>query len=205
MDSSLITGLEGKAPFVATLYTLTLPGGTYRWTDGGFVVWGGNTYRARNSLGVISESEEISDGIDSEATINAVTFFPSDDTAFDSLSAFAAQGSVITTHLAAIDFETGLLIGTPEELLRAEFDEPRLADNGNALIVDCITEESRMLEDNDERRLTDPFHQSAWPGELGLSNVSASVLHRYWRKDRPSSITTGTFGGRTVRTGAGSF
>ncbi len=189
MDSGLITELEGKAPFVAILYTVTLPGGTIRWTDGGFVVWGGNTYRALTDHGTISDSEEISDGIDNEATINAVTFMPADDTAFGNLSAFSAQGSVITTHLASIDFETGLLVGTPEELLRAEFDEPRLADNGNVLIVDCITEESRMLEDDDQRRLTDTAHQEAWDAELGLSNVSSLPLHRYWRKDRPSAIS----------------
>lgn len=204
MDAGLISDLESKAPFLVTLYTLELDDATIRWTNGGFVVWGGNTYSALNAYGTISESEEISDGIDSEATINAVTVFPADNTAFAALSSMEAQGAPVSTHLATVDFETGLLSGDPEELLRAEIDEPRLAANGGALILDCITEESRMLEANDERRLTDPAHRGAWPDELGLSNVTGLPLRRYWRKSRPSAIVYGVNGGRTVRTGASS-
>ena len=45
MDSLLIAALEGQAPTVVHLVTVTLSGATVRWLDTGLeVVWDSNTY-----------------------------------------------------------------------------------------------------------------------------------------------------------------
>lgn len=190
MDADLIADLASKAPITVLLYTVYLSEETtIRWTDGGFVYWGGDLYQARTSYGVISESEEITDGVDSEATINALTIYPADSAAFDALSAYGAQGAVVTHHLATVDFETGLLIGEPELLLRCELDQPRLGvGSGLSLIIDCITEEARMLEPNEEQRLTDSFHKKVWGSlEKGYAFVIDLLQKVYWRDDDPDN------------------
>jgi hypothetical protein len=96
------------------------------------------------------------------------------------------QGSLVTIHLGTVNPATGLLIGEPELLFRGELDQPRLASGqSQTLIFDCITEEARMLEPNEEQRLTDSFHQSVWPGELGYDKVTELEQTVFWRADDP--------------------
>lgn len=188
MDSTLRTELEKISFTEVLLITVALPDGTIRWTDGGTVVWEGQVYTARDATyGAILGMEPIEDGVDTQATVCALTLAPKDSTAFNALIAPGVQGSPVTVHLGAVNRSTGALIGEPDLIVRLELDQPRIAAGGAQMVFDCITEEARMLEPNEERRLTDVFHQLAWPGELGLSNVTAVKQHRYWRADRPNN------------------
>ncbi|KQS55896.1 hypothetical protein ASG17_07550 [Brevundimonas sp. Leaf363] len=188
MDADLIAELASKAPFTVILVTIKLDGSTtIRWTDGGFVRWGGEVYRALTAWGTVSEVGEISDGVDAEVTSCTLSLMPSSDDAFADLVAPEVQGAEVLIHFGAVDFETGRLVGEPDLLLRAELDEPRLSGTGGELSYDLITEEARMLEANDERRLTNSFHQSVWPGELGLSHVDGLTKKIYWRTTAPNN------------------
>jgi hypothetical protein len=189
MDATLITALEGQAPTLVHLVTVTLSSATVRWMDtggSGFVVWGANTYRAEDAVyGALGAIGAIEDGADGQATVCDLTIL-CDETAMALWIDPAEQGSLVTIHLGAINQATGLLIGTPELLFRGELDQPRLsAGRGQTLIFDCITEEARMLEPNEEQRLTDSFHQSVWPGELGYDMVSELEQTVFWRADDP--------------------
>lgn len=188
MDLDLIEELSSKAPMTALLYTWVLSDSvTIRWTDGGFLRWGGNLYRAKTTYGVISRTDEIVDGIDNEVTSCGIDVLPADQDAYDAMVAYEAQGSVITQHLAAVDFATGLLIGEPDLLLTSEVDEVTVAAAAGGITIHTITEEARMLEPDDQRRATDAFHQSIWPGELGYSNKTTLRRKRYWRLDNPNN------------------
>jgi len=187
MDADLIAELAAQAPITVLLVTYDLPDQTVRWTDGGFVVWDDELYEARTSFGVISEVGEISDGVDGEATSCAITLMPADNDSFSAMIAPEVQGSVVTIHLGAVDFQTGLLVGEPDLLLRCEVDVPRLTGSAGALVHDTITEETRMLEVNDERRLTHPFHTDVWPDEDGYKNVTGLKVKIYWRASDPNN------------------
>ena len=191
MDSSLITALGGAAPTLVHLVTVTLSGATVRWLDAGgsgFVVWGANTYKAEDAtygaLGVIGAIE---DGADGQATVCDLTIL-CDGTAMALWIDPVEQGSLVTIHVGAVTPSTGLLIGEPELLFRGELDQPRLAaGRSQTLIFDCITEEARMLEPNEEQRLTDSFQQSVWPGDLGNEHISDVEKKIYWRADDPNN------------------
>jgi len=191
VDSSLITALAGAAPTLVHLVTVTLSGATVRWLDAGgsgFVVWGANTYKAEDAtygaLGVIGAIE---DGADGQATVCDLTIL-CDGTAMALWIAPAEQGAVVTIHLGAVTPSTGLLIGEPELLFRGELDQPRLAvGKAQTLILDCITEEARMLEPNEEQRLTDSFQKSVWPGDLGNEHISDVEKKIYWRANDPNN------------------
>lgn len=187
MDADLEAELASKAPFTVLLVTYYLGGEVVRWTDGGFVRWDDDLYQAKTSLGVLSEISEISDGVDGEASSADVTLLPADNDAFATLVAPDIQGCTVSIHFGAVSFETGQLIGEPDLLFRGEVDVPRLTRSGAALIHECITEEARMLEVNAERRLTDAFHQSVHPGELGYANVTGLDEKIYWRAEEPNN------------------
>ena len=188
MDPDLIDELEGPAPLGVHLVTVTLPGDTIRWTDGGFVVWDAQTYREVDAtFGTLSELEAVEDGAGDQATSWAITIMPPIAAVTD-LAAEEAQGSVITLHLGAVDRATGLLVGGPELLQRVELDVASLGVSSDLTVnLECITEEARMLEPNEERIQSDAFHQKVWPGELHYEFQTRAKIKVYWRADDPNN------------------
>ncbi len=191
MDASLITALQGAAPTLVHLVTVTLSGATVRWMDtggSGFVVWSGNTYSAEDATyGALGAIGAIEDGADGQATVCDLTIL-CDATAMALWIAPERQGSLVTVHLGAVNPSTGVLIGEPELLFRGELDQPRIAaGRGQTLIFDCITEEARMLEPNEEQRLTDSFQKAVWPGDLGNEHITDVEKKIYWRATDPNS------------------
>ena len=191
MDSALITALQGQAPTLVHLVTVTLSGATVRWMDtggSGFVVWGANTYKAEDATyGALGAIGAIEDGADGQATVCDLTII-CDGTAMALWIDPAEQGSLVTVHLGAVTPATGLLIGEPELLFRGELDQPRIAaGKSQTLIFDCITEEARMLEPNEEQRLTDSFQKSVWPGDLGNEHITDVEKKIYWRANDPNN------------------
>lgn len=206
MDEDLIEALEGPAPVIVHLVTVELPDTTLRWTyEGGFVVWGANTYQFSDAAyGVLGRLSEMEDGVTGNATPLDLSIL-CDTEAMADLIAPDVQGSLVTVHLGAVDRATGLLVGEPELLFRAELDQPNIAA-GPSLGLDfqCITEEARCLEPNEEQRLTSAFHKSVWPGELGYDFVTDLEQKVYWRMDDPTNavVRTGPLG-RIVAAAAG--
>lgn len=187
MDSSLVTALQGQAPTLVHLVTVTLADATVRWLDAGgsgFVVWGANTYKAEDATyGALGAIGAIEDGADGQATVCDLTIL-CDGTAMALWIDPEEQGAPVTIHLGAVAPSTGLLIGEPELLFRGELDQPRISSGqGQSLVFDCITEEARMLEPNEEQRLTSSFHESVWPGELGYAFVTDLLQKVFWRAD----------------------
>lgn len=194
MDASLVTALQGAAPTLVHLVTVTLSAATVRWMDtggSGFVVWSGNTYSAEDATyGALGAIGAIEDGADGQATVCDLTIL-CDSTAMALWIAPARQRSLVTVHLGAVTPTTGLLIGEPELLFRGELDQPRIAaGRGQTLIFDCITEEARMLEPNEEQRLTDSFQKAVWPGDLGNEHMTDVEKKIYWRASDPNGAIT---------------
>jgi len=186
MSLALFAALEAEAPLTVTLTTLTLPGRTVRWTDGGFVKWGDQIYVARDDVyGVVGSISEIEDGADGQATRCSITILPPDATAMVQLASPAVQGSPITIHTGSVDRLTGLMIGDPDEDLVGELDYGRLAVGESlSMVLECGTEEALQLELNADQRLSDSYHQSVWNGELGLTHLTGVTrkIHWTWRR-----------------------
>lgn len=188
MDSLLIAALEGQAPTVVHLVTVTLSGATVRWLDTGLeVVWDSNTYaREDATYGYLGALGAIEDGADGQATVCDLSIL-CDLTALALWVDPDEQGGTVTIHVGAVDHDTGLLIGEPDLLFRGELDQPRLAVADTlTLVFDCITEEARMLEPNEEQRLTASFHKAVWPNEEGYDFVVDLEQRVYWRADDPN-------------------
>ena len=184
--AATFTALGTAAPTLVHLVTIDALG--IRWTDGGFVSWSGNLYASEDSTyGWLGGIGAIEDGADGQATVCDLTII-CDETALALWVDPTVQGSIVTVHLGTLDRDTGRLIGGPDLLFRGELDQPRLsAGAGLTLIFDCITEEARMLEPNEEQRMTDSFHQSVWPGDLGCEHISDVEKKIYWRANDPNN------------------
>jgi hypothetical protein len=191
MDATLKAALQGAAPTTFTAVSIAISGGaTIRLVSGGVVTIGGNVYSAEDATyGTLGGVETIADGADGQATRCTITLFPPSSSAITALAAATAQGSTVIVYQGAVNTSTGASIGTVETLFTGELDFPKLAISANAyaLTLECGTEESRLLEPNEERKLSDAFHQTCWSGELGLTFATRLTRKIYWRATDPST------------------
>lgn len=199
MHADLIAAMKAGWPLFH-LVTVTLPGHTIRWMlERGFVKWDGQTYKSRDATyGLLSEIDDITDGIDDDGTPVQITIIPPSLASMEALAAADAQGGWVTIHLAAKNPVTGILVDDPYLLHLGELDQPRLRPGKTRkLEYDIITGEARGLQPNEEQRQTDAFHQFIWPGELGNEYATDGTKRSYWREDEPRNAI-GLLAGRGV-------
>lgn len=200
MDSALLSALQGIAPRLVTLVKLKLPDADVLWCDGGFVVWGADTYAAEHEdYGVISTLSPIRDGSDGQATRVEMEVLPATDAGVAGLISADAQGSPMTWWEGSVDPVSGLLTGEPTLKFCGEYDRPRLSvGTSRGFVLEFGTEAERQLEPNEEWRLNDAHQQSVWPGDLGCLHVTDNPKKIWWR-----AVQRGVGGGSTPWVGGG--
>lgn len=205
MDSAAIAGRSGKAVWLVQLFRLTTSDFTLRLTTGGFLVWGSELFVQRDpTYGTLGDLPLFEDGVDNQTTRADFTLYPANHAALATLADRKHQGALIEVFDAAVDPNTGLMMGEPDPLFRGEYDFARYVIGSNEeLIIECGTEEARLNEPNEDRRLSDPHHREVWPGELGMSHVTGLGRTIYWRAEQPGSSGGGMRGGGGYVSGGG--
>ena len=194
-----------------TAVRIELPDGedTYvvRLLNGGQAVLSGETFTGRDSrFGTIESVSNFSDGIDDQATTGHIVLRPATDEAIEVLASPLAQGAPVEVFQGAIDTDTGGVYGV-ELLFRGEINYGALAadEDNRVMRLELVTEEARALEPNDERRLSHSFHQSIWPGEMGLSHVTGVIQRDFWRIRKPAMSYGGSLSPGMGGSGGGYF
>jgi hypothetical protein len=205
--------LSAASPTWFGAVRIDLPGYSLRLLDGAGVATfadaspGGGTYRGRDPIyGVLAAIEEISDGVGDEAPALGLTLHPASDAAAADLASPAMQGAPASIFVGAIDRATGLVVPDPELVFVGELDVPTLRStrHGRSLELELVSTFERFFADDEGARLADGFHQSLWPGELGLAFVTGVERTVYWGMDAPPpAVVTGragnAFAGRAGR------
>ncbi len=201
MDSTLKTEFEAAGLTTFTAVSIALSGGTIYLVSGGAdITIAAQLYTAYHATyGALGEVDIINDGIDGQTTRASITLHPPSSAAIAALSAVGEQSARVYVYQGAVNTATGASIGTVETLFWGELDYPSLSisEAGYALTMECGTEEARLLERNEERKLVDSFHQACFSGELGLEKVTALVRKVYWRASSPSSSAS-SFAGKGI-------
>jgi hypothetical protein len=179
---------------------IQLPNHTVRLLDGsGEVPFGGDTYTGRDPIfGVLAAIDTLTDGVGDEAPALSITLLPASDAAAATLASASMQGSPVTLSLGALDPMTGAVIPDPMLLFLGELDQPRLSKDGGKreLEYECVSSFERLFDNDEGARLSDSYHQSIWPGEKGMSNVTGIIKTIYWGVESPrGSISYGGGGG----------
>lgn len=190
MDATLKAALEGAGFVTFTAVSFALSGGTIYLSSGVDVTISGQLYSAYNSTyGSLKDVDVIADGSDGQASRGTVVVSAPSMSAMSTWVANCSQGTAVYIYQGAINPSTGASIGTVETLLRGEIDVPRIAPGLGVfdLTWEVGTEELRLLERNEERKLSDAFHQSCFSGETGLSRTSALTRQIPWRAKDPAA------------------
>ncbi|WP_202960964.1 hypothetical protein [Sphingobium sp. HDIP04] len=169
---------------------IELPSYTLRLVDGSAtVVIGGETYVGQDpTFGTIAEMSELAEEIGDSAPEITVALFPPDVTATATLSHPNMQGGRATLMVGAVDPISGIAIGTPEILFLGEIDVPTISvDQQGARKVEytIVSVFERLFEIEEGQRAQNAWHQSIYPGELGLEHMTGTDVNLYWGAKPP--------------------
>ncbi|WP_342248602.1 hypothetical protein [Sphingomonas sp. OTU376] len=172
------------------LLKIELPGHTVRLCGGGQVVFGGDTYTARDSLfGMLQEADELTQGIGSILPGASLTFVPPPDVPALSLNDPAYQGCRIRGWTVEIDPDLGTVTGSEIEI-DGIIDVPVLRSpaSGRLLEVSWVSAWQRLFSVDEGNLLNSVAHQKVHPGERGLDNTTGVTKSVAWGTN---SVRTG--------------
>lgn len=201
MSPAMLAALQARNPLLVYLLRIELPGYTIRLVDGsGFAVWGAEIFTGSDpEFGTISGFGEFTESEGTEAPRQAVQLLTKNNSALARLTAPSAQGSPVSIYAAAIDPETGAIIGEPDPRFLGELDdaENTLGKNGALLELECSTVWERLFDDNEGSRWNDTFWQYLYGSNArafqGITNVGGKM---FWGYNGPSSGSGGSsYGG----------
>ncbi|MFZ2995954.1 hypothetical protein [Sphingobium sp.] len=194
MDATLKNALAQPAVLLFGALKIELPGYTLRLLDGSAVLQiGSEIYVGRDeTFGTISSISEVAEEIGDSAPEITITLYPADVAANAVLSHPDMQGAVVTLMAGAVDSATGTVIGTPEILFLGEIDVPTIGidqQGARTLEYSVVSVFERLFEVEEGQRASNGWHQSIYPGELGLDYMTGTDVNLYWGAKPPQGQT----------------
>lgn len=184
LTPALDAALRCISPLVFGAISLELPDATVNLLDGaGILSFGGKTYVGEDpTYGVLSDIDDLTDGVGDSAPAFLVTLLPSGDAAASALAAPTMQGSRVTVWMGAVDQTTGLPIPDPDLVFLGELDVPTLRSNVTERRVDyeVVSVFERLFEGDESARLSPGHHRSIFPNEAGMDFVTGVDQPVYW-------------------------
>lgn len=194
LSSAMVTALAkaGIMPFVAL--RMTLPSVTLCLLDGSAVLtFSGSTFVGEDpTYGALASVEDFADGGEDEAPRIRFVLNPKSLAALTVLAAASNQGSRVEIWEGLIDLNTGLPVDSPMLVFDGFYDQPNWAPLAMELSIDCGSIFELFFENEEGVRLTDSFHQSIWPGELGFQYVFETDQRElpWGSADKPRPVAT---------------
>lgn len=181
---TLEAALEAPRPLCFYAVKFVFPAATVRLLSGeATIAIDGDSYTGGDATyGVLAGLEAFADGVDAEAPSLRITLQPPSPSVWTTLSDPQVQGSAVTLYEGALDPTTGLVVADPEQIFVGEFDTVQATFERGAvtLLLDVVSVFDRFFEVNEGARLCDPWHQTYWPGELGLDQVTGITKRLPW-------------------------
>lgn len=181
-----MTGIVG-------LLKIELPDHDATICDGGFIVFGADTYKSRDSvLGTLAAVESMAEGIGDEIPALDLTFNPPDALAITTLSNGAIQKSPVRFWIGEFNAATGELDGTPDLQFIGFIDQPiiRWGTRQYEIALSAVSQSEWFFERDTGNALSAAFHKSLYPGETGHDNATGLGISVAWGVAGPSRGTS---------------
>lgn len=208
LDPALFAEMQKPRFLFFGAVEIELEAGAIRLLDGAgeTVIDGERYYGSDPEWGVLSYVKGIADSDGDSAPAPLLGIVPSSDLALDAMLDPALQGSPVRVMLGAMDRLTGLPIGAMYTRFTGELDVPKVKwDRSNREVEFTLAGIGERLFSTEEgRRLSDAFHQTVWPGELGLAfvtDVESAVPWGAAPKVTPDAIRSNIYGAPAYTSG----
>ena len=186
---------------VSMLVKISLPPCDVFLTDGGFLTYAGDTYLPSDiTLGSIKSVSSANEEIGNIIPAIDITFNPAGPPSLTEFSQGAIQNSEVIIYSANYLTETNAIIGAPEIQFIGEIDQPVIRiDNDNFEIsLTVVSHMESIFESDTGNALSESFHKSIYPGELGHDNAIGLTIPTAFGTFSPpttSPISSGSGGG----------
>lgn len=187
-----MTGIVG-------LLKIELPDHDALICDGGFIVFGADTYKSRDDvLGTLAAVESMAEGIGDEIPALDLTFNPPDALAITTLSVGAIQKSAVRFWIGEYNAATGEIEGTPDLQFIGFIDQPviRWGARQYEIALSAVSQSEWFFERDTGNALSAAFHKSLYPGETGHDNATGLGVSVAWGVAGPSGGSS--FAGASV-------
>ncbi len=210
MSPAMLEALKARNPLLVHLLKIELPSRTIRLVDGsGYVLWNGESYVDEDpEFGKIAGFGDFTESEGTEAPRQTVQLLPPGNGALAALPAPMAQGSPVTIYAAAVDRQTGQVIGEPDPRFIGELDDATFnhASNSALLDLELATIWERLFDDNEGHRWNDAFWTYLYgPNARAFSHVTNVSRKLFWGYNGPVQGSGGSSygGGGSVGGGGG--
>ena len=208
MSPAMLAALQSRNPLLAHFLEIELPGRTIRMLDGsGFARWGDKVFTAEDAdFGKIAGFGEFTEAEGTEAPRQTVQLLPTGNAAVAALTAPSAQGSPVTIYAAAIDRQTGQVIGEPDVRFVGELDDAGFnhAQNSSLLELELATIWERLFDDNEGHRWNNAFWTHLFgPGSRAFEHTPNVNEQTHWGYNGPAKGSGGSYGGGNGSIGGG--
>lgn len=194
-DPALAAAVAARSPWIFVALRIELPGHVIRLLDGaGAIQIADETYTGRDEVfGTLAAMEALVEDESGQAPELRFVLHPADMAAAVALTSPSVQGALMWMLVGAFNPATGLPIGQPDIPFYGEIDVPvlQLGEHSRQIEFTAVSVFERLFEIDEGQRATDGFHQSIWPGELGLYNMTGTEQKLYWGTKPPSGPTGG--------------
>lgn len=214
MTPEMIAALAQERASVTAFFEIDLPSGTRRLMLGsGEVAYGGNVFKGYDpTIGSIDSGETLREDVSGDAPNTSLTVKIAGTANKVDVAGAVVALAPVRISLAALTLDANkhlVAIPDPELLFSGVIDQAtvNLDKNQDEVTYTVVSGFDYFFEDNEGQRLNNPFHQSIWPGETGLANVTGVTRKIYWGAYGPNSTggttSTGSYGGGGGYTGGG--
>lgn len=197
LESALSQPIAGMFLAIRMDLTAASLGRVIRLLDGAAeITFGGEIYAGLDAdFGTIDTVDSISDGGNEEAPELVLSLLPNSATSAAILANPSMQGCEVKVYVGAYSLVTGEPIGTPELKFMGQIDVPTLLiEHGSRKIeFSIVSVFERLFENDDAVRASDGYHQSVWPGELGLEFMTGTDKNLYWGAKPPVASNRKSF------------
>ena len=172
------------------LLKIELPTHTAFLSDGGFLVYDGDTYKSSDSvLGSLQSVEPMGEGRTGAIPSLDLTFNIPNSTAITAFTTGTLQRSELRLWLAKYTVETGLISGDPELQYIGQLDQPLVKISRGEYIVSISTvpKAEWLFERDTGNTLSSSFHKSLYAGETGHDNATGLSISAAWGVEKPAT------------------
>jgi len=171
------------------LVKMELPTGDVKWCDGGFQVWGADTFKSKDdTFGVIASIDPLTEGISDEIPALEMVVYPANTATPGDLSQPGFQTSRVRFWIGEYDVAAGTIVGTPDLLFDGMIDQTRFTvGKERTLAMSVVSLCERMLALNIGNSQNPNFHKSIWAGETGQDQATGLTQQVAWGTELPAS------------------
>ncbi len=186
---------------IAQLIKIELSTGTVFLSDGGFLVYAGDTYVSKDSvIGSIASVDTLEAGFGGSISAVDISFNGSGPAATAALSEAALRNRPIELIVAEYNPATGGIVGTPEVKFKGQVDQSTKRLGEQTVGVSCTSLAEPIFSKNAGNALTNQLQQEISAGDTGLTQTTGLGKQWAWGTASVGGTGAGSPGG-----GPGSF